>query len=69
MSLAHYLSNCFNPCAYDCASRRLAEARDLVNRIINSLRDFKEKNTWGAVYRDLSNLRASPHRVSLILLL
>lgn len=43
MSLAHYLSNCFNPCAYDCASRHLAEARDLANRIINSLRDFKEK--------------------------
>lgn len=69
MSLAHYLSNCFNPCAYDCASRHLAEARDLANRIINSLRDFKEKNAWGDVYRDLRNLRASPHRVSLILLL
>lgn len=69
MSLAHYLSNCFNPCAYDCASRHLAEARDLANQIINSLRDFKEKSAWVDVYRDLRNLRASPHRVSLILLL
>lgn len=49
MSLAHYLSNCFIPCAYDCASRRLAEARDLANRIINSLRDFKEKKTRGVM--------------------
>lgn len=29
----------------------------------------RKKNTWGDVYRDLRNLRASPHRVSLILLL